>query len=67
MSKTQSYEAAVKELEEITEKIENQEISIDELSQTLERASELIRFCRKKLLKTEEEVNKLLGAFEENE
>ncbi len=67
MDKELTYEEAVRELEDISEKIENQEVSVDELSEKLERASVLINFCRAKLLKTEKEVDLLLKGFEQSD
>jgi len=60
MSKNQSYEQAIKELEAIVNEIENEEISVDELSVKVKRASQLIVLCKTKLTKTEEEVSKVL-------
>jgi exodeoxyribonuclease VII small subunit len=55
-----SYAAAVEELERIVREIEDADISVDELSEKVERASVLIRYCRSKLHKTEEEVEEVL-------
>lgn len=58
-----SYEKALSELQTIVNALENGEISIDELSQQIERAAELIRYCQEKLRSTEEQIN---GLFDEN-
>ncbi len=55
-----SYTKAIAELEEIVEEIENEDISVDDLSKKVKRASELIRLCKIKLTKTENEVNEVL-------
>lgn len=55
------YEQAVRELEEIVEKMENDELDIDQLSEQLKRAKLLVKFCRDKLTKTDEEIKKLLN------
>lgn len=60
MSKDQTYKQAIEELETIVSEIENEEISVDELSEKVKRASQLIRLCKTKLTKTEEEVSKVL-------
>ncbi|PIE88634.1 MAG: exodeoxyribonuclease VII small subunit, partial [Bacteroidetes bacterium] len=52
------------ELETIVSEME-EDISIDQLSIQVKRATELIDICRKKLLKTETEVNKILHKEEE--
>ncbi len=65
--KNTSYEEAITELEEIVSKIESEEISVDELSDKVKRASQLIRICKTKLTNTEEEVNKVLKEISEKE
>ena len=61
MSKEINYEAAVKELEEIVSKIENDELDIDQMSVQLKRAQELMKLCKDKLTKTDEEIQKILA------
>jgi exodeoxyribonuclease VII small subunit len=60
MENKMSYTKAIAELEEIVEEIENEDISVDDLSKKVKRASELIRLCKIKLTKTENEVNEVL-------
>lgn len=55
------YEEAVAQLEEIVEKMENDELDIDQLSEQLKRAKELVKLCKAKLTKTDEEIKKLLS------
>lgn len=55
------YEEAVAQLEEIVEKMENDELDIDQLSEQLKRAKELVKYCKDKLTKTDEEIKKLLS------
>ena len=55
------YEQAVRELEEIVEKMENGELDIDQLSEQLKRAKLLVKLCRDKLTKAVEEIKKLLN------
>lgn len=54
------YEEAVALLEEIVDKMENDELDIDQLSDQLKRAKELVKLCKDKLTKTDEEIKKLL-------
>lgn len=54
------YSSAMSELERIVQEIEDADISVDELSEKVKRASVLIRFCRSKLHNTEEEVEDVL-------
>ena len=64
MEKKKSYEDAYEELRQIVEDIESGSISVDILSEKVKRAGELIRYCKEKLFKTEEEVNTLLKEFD---
>lgn len=64
MSKSITYTDAFFELQTITKEIESGEITVDELSEKVKRASELIRICREKLSSTEEDVNKILKEME---
>lgn len=54
------YEEAVEQLEEIVAKMENDELDIDQLSDQLKRAKQLVKMCKDKLTKTDEEIKKLL-------
>lgn len=64
MAKT-SYDKAFEELQTIVREIEDGEISVDELSEKVKRASELIKICKNKLSSTEEDVNKILKELEQ--
>ena len=55
------YEEAVTQLEGIVEKMENDELDIDQLSEQLKRAKELVKLCKAKLTKTDDEIKKLLS------
>ena len=62
MSKDEmKYEKAVSELEEIVDKMERDELDIDQLSEQLKRAKVLVKLCKDKLTKTDEEIKKLLS------
>lgn len=60
MKKTESYESALQELKTIVSDIENDSVSVDELTKKVKRASELIKFCKTILTKTETDVNSAL-------
>lgn len=62
MPKEQKYEAAMRQLEDITAKMENGELDIDSLSEQLKTAQKLIKQCKEKLTKTDEDIRKILGA-----
>jgi len=53
------YEEAMNQLQEIVRKMENDELDIDQMAEQLKRAQELIRLCRDKLTKTDEEIRNL--------
>ena len=55
-----TYTDAFKELQELVSEIEQGEISVDDLSEKVKRATFLIRICKEKLTRTEEDVNKIL-------
>ncbi|WP_234110691.1 MULTISPECIES: exodeoxyribonuclease VII small subunit [Chryseobacterium] len=59
------YTAAFEELQQIVKEIEDGSISVDQLSEKVKRAAELIKICKKKLTTTEEDVNKILKELEE--
>ena len=61
MAKEIKYEAALAELQTIVSKMENDELDIDEMSVQLKRAQELIKLCKDKLTKTDEEIKKILA------
>jgi exodeoxyribonuclease VII small subunit len=60
-----TYNGAIAEIEEILERMESEELDVDELSEKVKRVSELVRYCRNKLKTTEEEVEKVLKDMEE--
>jgi exodeoxyribonuclease VII small subunit len=55
-----SYDAAVKEIEEILELIEQGELGVDELAERVTRVTTLLKICRDRLYKTEEQINRIL-------
>lgn len=64
MNDSINYTEAFEELQRIVSEIENGEISVDELSEKVKRATHLIRICKLKLTSTEEDVNKILKDLE---
>ena len=55
-----TYKAAMTEIENILEKIENGELDVDELSENVKKVTELLKICKAKLHQTESEVSKIL-------
>lgn len=64
MDKEFKYEEALKELEEIARKMESGQYDIDELTTQLKKAQQLIKLCKDKLTKTDEEIRKVLDEEE---
>jgi len=61
MKQELKYEAAFAELQTIVRKMENDELDIDQMSEQLKRAQQLIKVCKDKLTKTDEEIKKILA------
>lgn len=61
-----TYNQAVSEIEDILQRMENEELDVDELSAKVKRVSELVRFCRDKLKNTEDEVEKVLKEMDDD-
>lgn len=57
--KTIKYEDAIRQLEDIVEKLENNELDIDEMPEALKRAQQSLKLCRDRLTKTDEEIQKI--------
>ncbi len=60
MNESINYVEAFTELQTIVTEIEQGEISVDELSEKVKRAAQLIKICKTKLTTTEENVNNIL-------
>jgi exodeoxyribonuclease VII small subunit len=61
MEKKMTYTQALAELEQIVEEIEEGSVTVDELSEKVTRAAQLLRICKEKLSSTEEDVKKILN------
>lgn len=59
-----TYASAMKELEEIVQKLQRPDCEIDQLCQLTERSVKLLAFCKDKLTKTDEKLVKLLDGLE---
>jgi exodeoxyribonuclease VII small subunit len=55
-----TYETAFTELEAIMQDLQEDRISVDDLTGKVKRAAELITFCNTMLRSTEEEVNAIV-------
>ena len=56
-----NYEEAVQQLESIVPRMENDELDIDELTTELKKAQQLIKMCKAKLTKVDEDIKKILS------
>lgn len=59
-----TYREATQELEEILRAIENDSVDVDELTQKVQRSSQLIKLCKEKLRNAENAINQVFN--EEN-
>ncbi|MFH2141807.1 MAG: exodeoxyribonuclease VII small subunit [Bacteroidota bacterium] len=62
-----SYKDAIKQVEIIIQKIENEELDVDELTGQIKKASELLSVCKKKLRNTEKEIEKIISEIDMND
>ena len=58
--KEPDYEAAMKQLEAIVSSMESGEMRVDAMTAELKKAQKLIKMCRDRLTKTDEEIKKIL-------
>jgi len=58
-NETNTYQSAWDELQQIVQALQDGEIGVDDLSTQIERAAELVKFCRERLRNTEEAVSRL--------
>ena len=56
-----NYEEAVRQLEDIVEKMERGELDVDSMASRLQQAQGLIKLCKQKLKHTDDEIQKLLS------
>lgn len=56
-----TYQKAIGELEQIIQKMQSNQCTIDELSALTTRSLQLLTICKNKLTKTDEELKKILA------
>ena len=64
---TQTYEQAMRRLEEIAGSMERGEVSLDDMSARLREAQQLLRYCKERLYEAEKNCQTLLGGEGEKE
>lgn len=61
MKKEMKYEEALAHLEDIVGKMEEGQLDIDTLGEQLKKAKELIKLCKDRLTKTDEEIRMIMS------
>ena len=64
--KEMRYSEAIAELEAITAKMQSPDCDIDSLATLTSRALELLKMCKEKLFKTDEEVRRCLETLSDS-
>ena len=60
----QSYVNAISEIEEILRSLDTENVDIDRLATDVQKAAELIDFCRDRLAAAQTEVERIVSAFD---
>lgn len=55
-----TYKQAIEEVEQILERFNGEQMDVDELGAQVKRAADLVRLCKEKLRKAEQEVAEAL-------
>jgi len=61
---TETYNEAIGKLRKIVADIESNELDVDILSEKVKEATRLIKLCKEKLFKADEDVKKILEELE---
>lgn len=67
MPKKIMYKEAIEEIEMLLEKIENEELDVDDLSEKVKRISFLLKICKDRLYQTEQDVEKVFKEMDDSE
>ena len=62
-----TYQKAICELEQIIQKMQSNQCTIDELSALTSRSLQLLTICKNKLTKTDEELKKILSQLSDEQ
>lgn len=60
----QNYVNAILEIEEILRSLDTENVDIDRLATDVQKAAELIDFCRDRLASAQTEVERIVSAFD---
>jgi|YelNatPaOPRAMG01_1025707.scaffolds.fasta_scaffold02031_15 exodeoxyribonuclease VII small subunit len=58
-----TYSEALEELDQLLQKLEKNEIPLEDLTNIVKQATELIQFCQNQLFETDAEIQKLFERF----
>lgn len=61
------YDEALSKLQEISQKLEDKQVSIDDLAEQVKIANMLTEHCKKKLQSTEKEISKIIQTDNTND
>ncbi len=61
MAKKLTYDKAYEELQSIVDRLQSEEISLDNLSKEVKRAAELVKYCKEKLHTIEQDIEESLN------
>lgn len=64
---TPTFSNAMKELETILERIEGEQVDVDELASQLRRAAELLDLCRQKIRRADTEVTQIVQRLDDDQ
>ena len=62
--KEETYNEAIEKQRKKVDEIENGDLDVDILSEKVKEATRLIKLCKEKLYKVDEEVKKVLGGLD---
>ncbi|MDG1198683.1 MAG: exodeoxyribonuclease VII small subunit [Actinomycetota bacterium] len=60
----QSYVVAISKIEEILRSLDTENVDIDRLATDVQKAADLIAFCRDRLTAAQTEVERIVSAFD---
>jgi exodeoxyribonuclease VII small subunit len=64
MDETIGYADAMTELDEILDELERDDLDVDVLAERVKRASELIKLCRSRIARAQDDVDKIVVDLE---
>lgn len=65
MAKTITYKAAMQELESILDSLKDGSLSMDDICASVQKATDLVKFCKEKIYTTEQLVQDNLKKLED--